>query len=227
MLTRERGVERNVAFSLSSSSPERSMAYAHKRRFDVVAVWKSDRFARSVSHLCVRSIRINQAEILPAVLPLTASSKPAVHLLWLQVETFLFVIPICSRRYSIRIEVRVPVCVDWNCFGKDELSLIRNLSIGGLFITTPNRHSLAATAKVDFLVPDGQIRAEAAIRHVIARIGLGLKFTALVKEDRPHLAALITRIRGSSRVCLDSSNSQLNKDNAAVIDLTSELGFEK
>ena len=27
------------------------MADAHKRRFDVVAVWRFDRFARSVSHL--------------------------------------------------------------------------------------------------------------------------------------------------------------------------------
>jgi DNA invertase Pin-like site-specific DNA recombinase len=27
------------------------MADAHKRKFDVVAVWKFDRFARSVSHL--------------------------------------------------------------------------------------------------------------------------------------------------------------------------------
>src|SRR5262244_206331 len=30
---------------------DRLMAEAHKRRFDVVAVWKFDRFARSVSHL--------------------------------------------------------------------------------------------------------------------------------------------------------------------------------
>lgn len=30
---------------------DRMMADAHKRRFDVVAVWKFDRFARSVSHL--------------------------------------------------------------------------------------------------------------------------------------------------------------------------------
>src|SRR5437899_5134074 len=35
------------------SRPElnRLMADAHRRRFDVVAVWKFDRFARSVSHL--------------------------------------------------------------------------------------------------------------------------------------------------------------------------------
>ena len=30
---------------------DRLMADAHKRRFDVVIVWKFDRFARSVSHL--------------------------------------------------------------------------------------------------------------------------------------------------------------------------------
>src|SRR5260370_40867795 len=30
---------------------DRLMAHAHRRKFDVVAVWKFDRFARSVSHL--------------------------------------------------------------------------------------------------------------------------------------------------------------------------------
>ena len=30
---------------------DRLMAYAHRRRFDAVVVWKFDRFARSVSHL--------------------------------------------------------------------------------------------------------------------------------------------------------------------------------
>src|SRR6516164_2547569 len=30
---------------------DRLMADAHRRRFDVIAVWKFDRFARSVSHL--------------------------------------------------------------------------------------------------------------------------------------------------------------------------------
>src|SRR5580692_8947647 len=41
------------------SRPElnRLMADAHKRRFDVVVVWRFDRFARSVSHLLRRSKR--------------------------------------------------------------------------------------------------------------------------------------------------------------------------
>ncbi len=39
------------------SRPElnRLMSDAHKRRFDVVCVWRFDRFARSVSHHCGRS----------------------------------------------------------------------------------------------------------------------------------------------------------------------------
>jgi hypothetical protein len=113
----------------------------------------------------------------------------------------LLVKPICSRRFSTRIELHDRVCVYWSCAGKDDLSLIRDVSIGGLFITTPKPRSLGATAKVVFLVPDGQIRAEAVIRHVVPSIGFGLKFTALVKEDRPNLAALMARLRSTQIRC--------------------------
>ncbi len=156
-----------------------------------------------------------------------ASSEPAVHSLWRQVETALLVKPMCSRRFSNRIELHDRVCVYWSSYGKDDISIIRDLSIGGLFITTAKPLCLGATAKLDFLVPDGQIRAEAVVRHVIPMMGLGLKFTALVKEDRPHLAALMARLRGSSHARLDSSGSQFNKNSGAVVDLTNDLGFER
>jgi DNA invertase Pin-like site-specific DNA recombinase len=46
----------------NDSRPElnRLMADAHQRRFDVVVVWKFDRFARSVSHL-LRALETSQA----------------------------------------------------------------------------------------------------------------------------------------------------------------------
>lgn len=142
-------------------------------------------------------------------------------------ETVLPEKPIYSRRFSSRIELHDCVCVYWSCAGKDDVSLIRNLSISGLFITTPRPRFLGATAKLDFLVPDGQIRAEAIVRHILPRIGLGLKFTALVKEDRLHLAALLARLRGPSRMRLELHNSQLTNENGTVIDVTNELDFEK
>jgi hypothetical protein len=54
-------------------------------------------------------------------------------------------------------------------------------------------------AKLDFLVQEGQIRAEAVVRHFEPSNGLGLKFTAVTEQDWPHLAALITRLRNLSR----------------------------
>jgi len=149
------------------------------------------------------------------------SSKPAVHFLRQQVETVLPEKPGYSRRFSNRFEMNERVFVYWSCAGTDDVSLIRNLSIGGLFITTPKSHYPGATAKVEFLVPDGQIRAEAVIRHVIPRQGLGLQFTALVKEDRSHFTALMGRLRSSSPESPDSSNSLLTKHNSALSDLTS------
>jgi DNA invertase Pin-like site-specific DNA recombinase len=58
-------IDRNIS-GAQASRPEldRLMADAHGRRFDIVAVWKFDRFARSVSHLlraleAFRSFRID------------------------------------------------------------------------------------------------------------------------------------------------------------------------
>jgi hypothetical protein len=50
---------------------------------------------------------------------------------------------------------------------------------------------------LDFLVQEGQIRADAVVRHGQSGVGLGLKFTALSEQDRPKLAALLTRLRGT------------------------------
>jgi hypothetical protein len=71
--------------------------------------------------------------------------------------------------------------------------------VGGLFLSTPIPRPLGAKAKIDFLVPEGQIRAEAMIQYVIPPGGLGLKFTAITDQDCPNLVALLNRISTPSR----------------------------
>jgi hypothetical protein len=71
--------------------------------------------------------------------------------------------------------------------------------MGGLFIETEVTCEVDTTIRLDFLVQEGQIRAEAVVRHVKPDSGLGLKFTALTEEDGPRLAALMTRLRGLSQ----------------------------
>jgi PilZ domain-containing protein len=72
---------------------------------------------------------------------------------------------------------------------------VRNLSLGGLFIETNIPTVPGVPAKLHFLVKEGQIRADAVVRHAMPGRGLGLKFTAVRNEDRLRLAELMKRLR--------------------------------
>jgi hypothetical protein len=90
------------------------------------------------------------------------------------------------------------VWVDWRCAGREDISRVRNMSLGGLFLETPTSRRLGSTIKLEFLVQEGQIRADSVVRHVEPGRGLGLKFTAVSNEDSPRLATLMNRLRRSS-----------------------------
>jgi hypothetical protein len=102
------------------------------------------------------------------------------------------------RRMTSRIEVIGDVWVYWRCQGVDDVSRVCDLSVGGLFLSTPVPPPLGAKAKVDFLVEEGQIRTEAVVRHFVPGGGLGLKFTAITDKDCPQLVALLERVRSLS-----------------------------
>lgn len=81
----------------------------------------------------------------------------------------------------------------WRCHGRDDISRVGNLSAGGVFIETKMPKPIGAQAQLAFLVPEGQIRVDAVVRHAKPGFGLGMKFVALTDQDRPHLAALMRR----------------------------------
>jgi len=102
--------------------------------------------------------------------------------------------PLYSRRRTSRVETSGGVWVYWRCNRMDDVSCVWDLSAGGLFIVTAAPRPVGMKAKLDFLVQEGQIRAEAIVRHIEPGNGLGLKFTAVTDQDGPHLAALLTRL---------------------------------
>jgi hypothetical protein len=71
--------------------------------------------------------------------------------------------------------------------------------MGGLNIETLKLQPVGVKADLDFLVQEGQIRAEAVVCYA-GTGSIGLKFMAVREADRAHLAALVTRLRGSSPV---------------------------
>jgi len=102
------------------------------------------------------------------------------------------------RRFNSRVETPDGVWVFWSCDGRDEISQVRDLSLGGLFVETPRPRAVGATTTLDFLVHEGQIRADAVVRHISPGHGVGLRFTAVRDGDRSHLAALFNRLNRSS-----------------------------
>ena len=94
-----------------------------------------------------------------------------------------------SRRHTSRVETPDRVWVYWGCGRRDDTSRVRNLSLGGLFVETRKANVVGASTRLEFLVQEAQIRAEAVVRHVDSGRGVGLKFTAIRDEDCPHLAA--------------------------------------
>ena len=107
--------------------------------------------------------------------------------------------PLYSRRLTSRINTHGDVWACWRCEGIEDVSRVCDLSVGGLFLSTPVPLPLGAKTKIEFLIPEGQIRAEAAIQYVISPGGLGLKFTAITDQDCPNLVALLNRISLPSR----------------------------
>ena len=100
-----------------------------------------------------------------------------------------------SRRFSSRFETPEGVWVFWNADGREDLARVRNLSLGGLFIETAASKKVDSQMKIDFLVEEGQISAEAVVRRAEPSRGLALKFTKLTDADRSRLTALVNRLR--------------------------------
>jgi c-di-GMP-binding flagellar brake protein YcgR len=102
--------------------------------------------------------------------------------------------PSYPRRFFSRVETRVDVWVSWRFNGREERSRVRNLSLGGLFVEAAKSTAVGSAVKLYFLVQEGQIMAQAIVRHVKSD-GVGLKFSEISNEDQKHLKTLITRLR--------------------------------
>ncbi len=102
------------------------------------------------------------------------------------------------RRLNSRVETPEGVWVLWSCDGRNEISQVRDLTLGGLFVETASPRAVGAMTALDFLVQEGPIRADAVVRHLNPGHGVGLQFTTMRDGDRSHLAALLNRLSRSS-----------------------------
>jgi PilZ domain len=110
-----------------------------------------------------------------------------------------------SRRRTSRISVSNDIWDDvwvyWEALSGREISRARDvskvtdLSPSGLFIETRAKKHEGDLLNLHFLVQEGQIRAEAVVKHVTTGRGLGMKIKSLTAQDAPQLHRLLTRLR--------------------------------
>jgi hypothetical protein len=110
-----------------------------------------------------------------------------------------------SRRRTSRISVSNDVWDDvwvyWETLtGRENLrardvSKVKDLSPSGLFIETRAKKNEGDLLNLHFLVQEGQIRAEAVVKHVTTGRGLGMKIKSLMAQDAPQLHRLLMRLR--------------------------------
>ena len=100
-------------------------------------------------------------------------------------------------RQTRRVETSNGVWVVWGRNRRErpeDTSRVRNLSADGLFIETRKTCPVGSTVTLDFLVEDGAIRATANVRHLIPRVGMGLKFQTIRGDDQALFVNMITRL---------------------------------
>jgi PilZ domain len=93
-----------------------------------------------------------------------------------------------------RVKTPQGVLVVWQCGRTEDTSRVKDLSVGGLFIETKKVCPVDAAVRLNFLVEDGEIMADATVRHVKAGSGLGVQFKAVRREDHVHFATMIKRV---------------------------------
>lgn len=110
-----------------------------------------------------------------------------------------------SRRALTRLPATEDIWLCWRCNGRDDVSRVLDISIDGLFLSTPHLSiKEGMPVKLDFLVQEGRITADAIVRHVKRGNGLGLRFTALGDNDRQRLKTVLARLR--TRGAISSSH---------------------
>jgi c-di-GMP-binding flagellar brake protein YcgR len=113
-----------------------------------------------------------------------------------------------ARRLNMRVQTPQHVWVFWTCDGRDEVARVHDLSAGGVFVETVRPKGVGMATKLHFLVPEGQIRADAIVRHATDGRGMGLKFTAVHEQDRSKLVSLVKRLRSGSKLWRERINGE-------------------
>jgi hypothetical protein len=99
-----------------------------------------------------------------------------------------------ENRRSARVAVSKGLWVAWQADGGRNVSRVRDLSAGGVFIQTPLEVPIGAELELLFSLPEGEMRVDGVVRYADGKNGIGVEFTKMREADRLRLRELLRRL---------------------------------
>jgi len=86
--------------------------------------------------------------------------------------------------------------VSWQPAGANasNVSRVRDLSIGGVFVSTQAPAPVGTTVKLLFALPEGEVRVEGVVRYADSKKGMGVEFTRMGTGDGARFRELLRRL---------------------------------
>lgn len=97
------------------------------------------------------------------------------------------------RRHQ-RISLPQGMSVTWYGSGQQQVSRVKTLSMGGLFLCGPITLRVGTDLTLVFEVPGGIVLADAVVRNIVPGEGMGVEFTKMNPQNRVLLEGLLTRL---------------------------------
>ena len=82
----------------------------------------------------------------------------------------------------------------WQAKSEREVSVVKTVGLGGLFVSTPKPAPVGETVRLVLCVPNGDVRAVAVVRDSQPGKGMGLEFIAMGQNDRARLYQVLKRL---------------------------------
>ena len=98
-----------------------------------------------------------------------------------------------ARRHQ-RISLPQGMSVTWYGGGQQQVSRVKSLSIGGLFLCGSITLRVGTDLTLVFEVPGGMVLAHAVVRNIVPGEGMGVEFTKMNPQIRVLLEGLLTRL---------------------------------
>jgi hypothetical protein len=99
-----------------------------------------------------------------------------------------------GTRQHERISLPQGMTVAWYGGGQQQVSRVKTLSMGGLFLCGTITLRIGSDLTVVFEVPGGMVLAESVVRNNVPGEGMGVEFTKMNPQSQLLLEGLLTRL---------------------------------